>query len=103
MAPALLNFLADDVSALAKYAPAQTYHIDSERREELARLMLARTGRQPAGESEAMARDRLSAISGVERARLIAASRQAEARARDIREALVRKAAEESADKWTRE
>jgi hypothetical protein len=34
---------------------------------------------------------------------VLKASRQAEERARAIRAALVRKAAEESADKWTRE
>jgi hypothetical protein len=100
---ALLKFLSEDVSALAKYAPALTYHAEGERREELIRLMLARTGRRPQGETEAVARDRLSSISGMERARLIAASRAAEQRARDIREALIKKAAEESADKWTRE
>ncbi len=100
---ALLNFLQGDISALAKSAPALAYHANEERREELARLMLARTGRHPEGESKAVAQDRLSAISGVERARLIAASRVAEQRAREIREALIKKAAEESADKWTRE
>ena len=55
------------------------------------------------GETVAQATDRLSAISGTERRRLLEASRAAEARARAIREALIKKQAEESADKWTRE
>ena len=76
---------------------------DAERREEIARLALAKLSLRPAGESEAFARDRLTTLSTTERARLLAASRVAEARARAIREALARKAAEESADKWSRE
>jgi len=76
---------------------------DPDRREELARVLLAHLGYRPAGETEAQASDRLSRISGTERQRLLAASRAAEERARAIREALAKKAAEESADKWTRE
>ena len=47
--------------------------------------------------------DRLLAQHTAANWRLLDASRAAEARARAIREALARKAAEESADKWTRE
>jgi hypothetical protein len=74
-----------------------------ERREELARLTLARLGLRPEGESEAEATDRLSALSATERYRLVQASREAEARARKVRKALMRKQAKEAADKWTRE
>jgi len=45
----------------------------------------------------------LSALSSTERQRLLDESRDAEKRAREIRQALARKAAEQSADKWTRE
>jgi hypothetical protein len=76
---------------------------DAERREELARLTLARLGLRPAGESAAQAQDRFTSISSIERARILKASQQAEQRARALREALAKKAAEESADKWTRE
>ena len=38
-----------------------------------------------------------------ERLRVIKAAREAEERARAIREAMAKKAAEEAADKWTRE
>jgi len=58
---------------------------------------------RPEGESEAQAKDRLSALSSTERQRLLDESRDAEKRAREIRQALARKAAEQSADKWTRE
>ncbi len=97
---ALLTSGAEELAA--QLAPAN-YRDDPERREELARFALARLDLRPAGETLAQAQDRLSALGGVERARVIAAARQAEERARAIREALARKAAEEAADKYTRE
>jgi len=100
---ALLALLGETMPLLAQAAPAHLYAEDGERREEFARTALAMLGFVPEGESEAQAMDRLSAVSGTERARLLGASRDAEERARIVREALIRKAAEESADKWTRE
>lgn len=100
---ALLQVLAEVPAALAPAVPAHRFIEDDERREELARVVLARLDYRPQGETPAQASDRLSAVSAVERRRLLEASRAAEQRARAIREALVRKAAEESADKWTRE
>lgn len=76
---------------------------EPDRREELVRTFLSRLNLQPEGESAKQAADRLTAISGLERDRLLAASRAAEKRAREVREALARKAAQESADKWSRE
>lgn len=99
----LLRVLDVTAAELASLAPAAKYLNDPERREELVRVMLANVGLRPHGETLAQATDRLSALSATERRRLLEASRAAEARARAIREALVRKAAEESADKWTRE
>ena len=99
----VLRVLDDSAAELAAGAGAQKFVIDAERREELARLILARLGLRPFGETAEQATDRLSAISAAERRRLLEASRSAEARARAIREALVRKQAEASADKWTRE
>lgn len=100
---ALLTRLDGDLVELAAVTPAHRFVQDPDRREELARVLLAHLGYRPAGESEAQATDRLSRISGTERQRLLAASRAAEERARAIREALAKRAAEESADKWTRE
>lgn len=99
----LLQVLNQTATELAACAGAQKYVLDPERREELARLSLARLGLRPAGETAEQATDRLSSISAPERNRLLQASRAAEERARAIREALVRKQAEASADKWTRE
>ena len=100
---ALAAVFADVAPALAAGAEASRYVFDPDRREELARSVIARLGLRPAGETENQAADRLVSVSGVERRRLLKASRGAEERARAIREALARKAAEESADKWTRE
>lgn len=95
--------LVDVVEEFASQTTAQFFINDADRREELVRLCLSRLGFRPRGETAEQSADRLSRISGIERQRLLAASRQAEERARAIREALVRKAAEESADKWGRE
>lgn len=89
--------------ALAEETPSTAFTRDVERREELVRTLLKRLELVPRGESEVQADDRLTSLSAAERARVLAASRAAEERARAVREALARKAAEESADKWSRE
>ena len=99
----LLEVFAEALPELALASPAHQFVNDADRREELARIVLARLDYRPSGETVEQAVDRLSSISGTERKRLLAASRAAEQRARQIREALARKAAEESADKWSRE
>lgn len=99
----LAGLLVDEANALAAEMSAREFVEQPERREELARLALRTAGLRPAGESEAVAADRWLGVSTRERVRLAAASRAAEERARQIREALARKAAEESADKWSRE
>lgn len=101
--PRLLELLNEELRDLAEAMPAHKFTSDPERREELARWVLARLGYRPEGESRAQAQDRLAHVNSSERMRLLAASREAERRARTIREALAKKAAEESADKWTRE
>jgi len=97
------EFLLTSLPELAAQVRADLYVTDPDRREELARTFFARLGFRPDGESPEEAADRLSMISAAERSRLLAASRAAEERAREVREALARKAAQESADKWTRE
>ena len=91
------------IDELSQAADAARYVSDPDRREELVRVVLARMDYRPQGETIEQATDRLSSLSAFERKRLLAASRAAEKRARQIREALARKAAEESADKWSRE
>src|SRR4051812_17154723 len=93
----------DDASRLAGPTPARKFVHDPDRREELVRVSLAAIGCRPASESEAQAEDRLTSLSSGERKRVVEAARAAELRARKIRDELRKKAAEESADKWTRE
>jgi hypothetical protein len=102
-ATAMVTLLTEGASELASQNGAAKYRDDSERREEFVRFALARLDLRPAGESVAQAQDRLTALSSIERNRVLAASRAAEERSRAIREALARKAAKESADKYTRE
>ena len=99
----LLGVFAVALPALGIANAAHKYVQDPDRREELVRVVLAQLGYRPADESVEQATDRLSSISGSERKRLLEASRAAEKRAREIREALAKKAAEESADKWSRD
>lgn len=99
----LLPLLLQGAHELSEHVAVEKLINDPERREELARFCLARLGFRPLGESRAQAEDRLTSLSAAERARVLRASREAENRARAVREALVRKAAEESADKYTRE
>jgi hypothetical protein len=99
----VLRLLNAEAAQLAAQVAARKFVTEPDRREELARIALARLGFRPAGETLAQAQDRLTTLNTTERARVLQAARAAEERARQIREALVRKAAEESADKWTRE
>ena len=101
-APAL-KFLSDTIAELAASTSATKFVSDPDRREELARVCLSELGLQPAGESTAQAQDRLATLNTAERQRVIRAARQAEERARAIREAMARQAAQEAADKATRE
>ena len=96
-------FLIDGLTELARLNPAGKFVSDPDRREELVRLSLSRLGLRPAGETPAQAADRLSTISTTERQRVLEAARAAEARARAIREAMAKKAAEEAAAQSSRE
>lgn len=111
--PVVLQAVHQVATQLALHASVASCHSDPERREELVRTALSHLGYRPAAESAEQALDRLSNVSGAERRRVVNAARTAEQRARaarealrraeEIRAALARKAAEESADKWSRD
>jgi len=101
--PTLLSVLQDDIAMLAESIQRDPCLHDSERREELARFLLSSLNYRPEGETEEQSIDRLSALSSTERQRLLKKSKVAERRAREIRDALAKKAAQEAADKATRE
>jgi hypothetical protein len=97
------RFLIEELAESAGLTDAGKFITDPDRREELARLCLKALGLRPAGETEAQAQDRLATLNTAERQRVIKAAREAEARAQAIREAMAKQAAEEAADKWSRE
>ena len=99
----LLQILQQVPAELARYTTVEQLVSDSDRREELARLTLARLQLLPLGETATQAQDRLNVLSSAERERLVEASRAAESSARLFREAMARRAAEEAADKMGRE
>jgi hypothetical protein len=99
----VLQILTTEAAELATQVASRKFVTESDRRNEMARLALARLGFRPFGETVAQAQDRLTTLSSTERARVVKAAKAAEQRARQIREALAKKAAEESADKFTRE
>lgn len=97
------EWLATQMEELSPYVQADQLVQDPDRREEFVRLGLKAMGLRPAGESLEQAQDRLVTLSSVERARVVKEAQAAERRARQIREEMARKAAEEAAAAWGRE
>lgn len=73
---------------------------DADRREELVRLCLAALDLRPLGESIEQARDRMTTLDSAERVRILRATAAAEKRAREVREAMAREKALESASRY---
>ena len=88
---------------LAGAVKARQFITDVERREELVRLVLDCLSLVPEGETETKARDRLTTLDSVERIRIIEKTRKAQERARQLREEMARREAEEAASKMSRE
>ncbi|HSI82514.1 MAG: hypothetical protein ACAI35_20935 [Candidatus Methylacidiphilales bacterium] len=99
----VLAFLNTELDEVAQVSDAALYVTDGDRREELVRRALRAFSLRPARESRDHANDRLTTLDSVELRRVAIAARQAEERARAIREAMARKAAEEAAATYNRE
>jgi hypothetical protein len=97
------ELLSNGLKEVASLVDSQKFVSDPDRREEIARLCLKGLGLRPAGESIAQAQDRLTTLDSAERVRVVKAAREAEERARLIREEMARKAAEEAAANYGRE
>jgi hypothetical protein len=95
--------LSEALTGLAKLVRPDSIINDPDRREELVRLCLQGLDLVPEGETAVQAADRLTTLDSVERERVIRQTRQAEARAREIREAMARNRAEEAAARYSRE
>ena len=100
---AALVWLRKGLADLADLVDAERFVDDPDRREELARRCLKALKLLPEGETREQAADRLTTLDSVEQARVVAAARAAERRAREVREAMRRKAAAEAAAKVSRE
>jgi hypothetical protein len=101
--PARKLLLGDALSRLAELVEPGLFVTDPDRREELARTCLEHLALRPDGESETMARDRLTTLSTIERQRVIRETKEAQERMRKIQEEMRRKAAQEAAPAWGRE
>jgi hypothetical protein len=97
------RFFLAELRELSTQTPAAKLVSDPDRREELVRLCLKAFDLRPKGESVEQAQDRLSTLNVSERMRLLKAVREAEQRAKAIRDAMLKKAAEEAAAKYNRE
>jgi hypothetical protein len=95
--------MADSFSRMASLVKAGKVISDADRREEFVRRGLGALGLRPAGETAAQAEDQLATLDSVGRQAVLAATRAAEQRAREVREAMRRKEAERSVPKYSRE
>lgn len=96
------KLLVEDLRALGAVVRPQECVSDPDRREELLRVSLRSLGLHPEGETEAAAADRPKALDSAERLALAKAAAAAEKRAKEIREAAA-KAAAEAASYYGRE
>ncbi len=100
---AIERLLVEELASLAAVIPVDLLLREEERREELARRILRAVDRRVPGEGEREAEDRLRQLDSVERYRVLTAAVEREKRAREVRETMARKAAEEAAAKVSRE
>ena len=82
---------------------ADEFITDPDRREELCRVALNVLNYYPDGENEKNAMDRLNTLDSVERKKILIKTEEAQKRARELREAMMRQEAEEAASKMSRE
>ncbi len=100
-----------DLSDLAAVMPVENLQTDQDRREELARVVLATADSVFSDETEDDFRDRLTQVDSIESHRVIALAKTKEKKAREdrakrekeVREEMARKAAAEAAAKESRE
>lgn len=103
LAPGAHTLLAKGLDALAHLVGPEALLSDPDRREELVRRVLDGLGLRPAGEAEAYATDRLSALDSVARDRVLQETRAQVEKARKLREAMAKRAAEEAAARYSGE
>ncbi len=85
---------------LSKLLKPELFVFDADRREELTRFCLQVMALLPRGETNSYAKDRLTTLDTIERNRVLRATAAAERRAREVREAMARAKAQESASRY---
>lgn len=90
----------EGLAQLAELVRPELVVSDPDRREEFVRLCLQAHGLRPARELLEQSMDRLGTLNSVERQRVLAATAEAERRAREVREAMARKRALEAASRY---
>jgi hypothetical protein len=103
LAPAVWMLLSQGLDDLAAVASAQDVVRDPDRREELVRVCLKHLGLRPRGETVVQATDRLNTLDSAERLKVVRQTRDAEARARAIREKMAAEAARAAAARYAPE
>jgi hypothetical protein len=99
--PAMWNLYgSQQLAQLAALVPPQAAIHDADRREEFVRICLHGLGLRPQGESQAQAQDRLTMLDTAERERVLRATAAAERRAREIRAAMARAAAQDATSRY---
>lgn len=88
---------------LARLVDAELFVADPDRREELARGLLAALGLVPGGETAEQAADRLSTVDSVERARVLSETKARRERAEELRREMEAQRAREAAARYSRE
>jgi len=97
------RWLSTALGPLAELVAADLFVTDHDRREELARGLLAGLGMVPRGETPEQAEDRLKSLGSVERANVIRAMRAKEESARKLREKMESEAAQRAAARYSSE
>lgn len=99
----VMHLLENTIKKPAMLVDAEDFILDEERREELIRHCLNAFDILPESENKARAYDRLKAIDSVERDKVMHEAQKAHQRAKELREAMARKRAQEAASKMSRE
>lgn len=97
------RLLIQELATLASVVAMESLDQEEERREELIRRGLRAVGLALPGESGNEAADRFKQVDSIERRHVLVAAAERERRAREIREAMAKKAAQEAAAKVSRE
>jgi hypothetical protein len=101
LAGAMWKLLLQELDDLATVVRADDVVKDPVRREEFARVCLKYVGLRPKGETENQAKDRLNTLDSAERLNVVRQTRDAEARARKIREQMAAEAARAAAARYS--